>query len=142
MSIDQRSSAPAHAPSEDTLHTPPNALGRLFEQRFNEPGSPCRSYSELERRSGVSRESISRYVSGRRERHRSPTITTLVALARGVDLPLDQLCQAALVSGPALREVQRVAERRTEEITPLLEQLTEAQYWAWLACLRSLLNQG
>ncbi len=142
MGIEQRSTATEHAPSEGTLYTPTNALGRLFEQRFNELGSPCRSYSELERRSGVSRETISRYVSGRRERHRSPTITTLVALASGVDLPLEQLCRAALMSGPAPRDVQQVAAHRAEEIAPLLEQLTEAQFGAWLACLRSLLEQA
>jgi transcriptional regulator with XRE-family HTH domain len=147
MSIEEPPSAAAHASSESTPHMegtphiPTNALGRLFEQRFNEPGSPCRSYSELERRSGVSREAISRYVSGRRERHRSPTITTLVVLARGVGLPLEQLCRAAMVSGPALREVHQVAARRAEEIAPLLERLTEAQFGAWLACLRSLLEQ-
>ena len=33
-----------------------NPLGQLIEHRFAEASSPCRSYSELERRSGVSRE--------------------------------------------------------------------------------------
>ena len=81
-------------------------------------------------------------MSGRRERHRSPTITTLLALAYAVDLPLDQLCRAALVSQPARRDVQQIAASRAEEIAPLLEQLTEAQYWAWVAFLRSLLDHA
>jgi transcriptional regulator with XRE-family HTH domain len=139
-SADQQPAPAARGSAAGTPHTPPNALGRLLEQRFTEPDSPCHSYSELERRSGVSREAISRYVSGRRERHRSPTIPTLVALARGVELPLKQLCRAAMQSGPATHDRQQVAARRAEEVAPLLEYLTEAQFWAWSAFLRSLLK--
>ncbi len=139
MIPDHQPSQAARGPTEAATHVPTNALGRLFEQRFAEEGSPCRSYSELERRSGVSRESVSRYVSGRRGRHRSPTIATLVALARAVDLPLEELCRAALLSGPATRDHQQVAASRAEEAAPLLEQLTEAQFLAFVVFLRRLL---
>jgi transcriptional regulator with XRE-family HTH domain len=142
MIADHQPPPAAPISSEGTPHTPPNALGRLFEQRFGEPDCPCHSYSELEGRSGVSREAVSRYVSGRRARHRSPTVTTLVALARAVDLPLEQLCRAAIVAGPATRDIRQVAARRAEEIAPLLEQLTEAQFRAMVACVRSLLDHA
>src|SRR5215472_18359892 len=58
-----------------------NPLGQLIEHRFGEPSSPCRSYSELERRSGVSREALSRYITSRPDRRRSPTVETLAAIA-------------------------------------------------------------
>src|SRR5215469_2890513 len=53
-----------------------NALGLLIEKQFADPSSPCRSYSDLERRSGISREALSRYVTSRTDRRRSPTIDT------------------------------------------------------------------
>ncbi len=139
MIPDHQPTQVSRGPVEAATHVPTNALGRLFERRFAEEGSPCRSYSELERRSGVSRESVSRYVSGRRARYRSPTVATLVALARAVDLPLEVLCRAALLSGPVARDHHQVASRRAEEAAPLLDRLTEAQFLAFVAFLRHLL---
>ncbi len=54
----ERREAPDQAPSPAL-----NALGRLLEERLADPASPCRTYAELSRRSGLSRESLSRYVT-------------------------------------------------------------------------------
>src|SRR5262249_43010476 len=45
-----------------------NALGMLIEQHFTDAASPCRSYSDLERHSTISREALSRYVTARPDR--------------------------------------------------------------------------
>src|SRR5690349_5458427 len=63
-----------------------NPLGQLIEHRFAEASSPCRSYSELERRSGVSREALSRYITSRADRRRSPTVETLAAIATALNM--------------------------------------------------------
>ena len=68
-----------------------NALGLLIEKHFADPSSPCRSYSDLERRSGISREALSRYVTTRADRRRSPTIDTLAAIADALHLSLEAI---------------------------------------------------
>ncbi len=117
-----------------------NPLGQLIEHRFAEASSPCRSYSELERRSGVSREALSRYITSRTDRRRSPTVETLSAIAGALDMNIEVLCRAAAMRGPARLDMQALAISRSEESAPLLGQLTEEQFHALLAFLRQMLE--
>jgi transcriptional regulator with XRE-family HTH domain len=115
-----------------------NPLGVLIEHRFAEPNSPCRSYSELERRSGVSREALSRYITARPDRRRSPTIDTLSAIATALDMNIEALCRAGSLRGPARPDLERLGGSRSEQAAPLLGQLTEEQFHALMAFLRQM----
>jgi transcriptional regulator with XRE-family HTH domain len=117
-----------------------NPLGQLIEHRFAEASSPCRSYSELERRSGVSREALSRYITSRTDRRRSPTVETLAAIATALNMNIELLCRAAAMRGPARPDMEALAASRSEQAAPLLGQLTEAQFHALLAFLRQMLE--
>ncbi len=116
-----------------------NPLGQLIEHRFAEPSSPCRSYSELERRSGVSREALSRYITSRPDRRRSPTVETLSAIAVALDMNIETLCRAAAMRGPARPNMEALGNSRSEQSAPLLGQLTDEQFHALLAFLRQML---
>jgi transcriptional regulator with XRE-family HTH domain len=115
-----------------------NPLGLLIEHRFAEPNSPCRSYSELERRSGVSREALSRYITARPDRRRSPTIDTLSAIATALDMNIEALCRAGSMRGPARPDLEQLGGSRSEQAAPLLGQLTEDQFQALMAFLRQM----
>ncbi len=117
-----------------------NPLGQMIEHRFAEASSPCRSYSELERRSGVSREALSRYITSRADRRRSPTVETLSAIAAALDMNIETLCRAAAMRGPARPDMEALASSRSEQSAPLLGQLTEEQFHALLAFLRQMLE--
>ncbi len=117
-----------------------NPLGHLIERRFAEATSPCRSYSELEHRSGVSREALSRYITSRPDRRRSPTVETLAAIATALNMNIETLCRAAAMRGPARPDMEMLATSRSEQSAPLLGQLTEAQFQALLAFLRQMLE--
>jgi transcriptional regulator with XRE-family HTH domain len=117
-----------------------NPLGQLIEHRFAEASSPCRSYSELERRSGVSREALSRYITSRADRRRSPTVETLAAIATALNMNIELLCRAAAMRGPARPDMEALAASRSEQSAPLLGQLTEEQFHALLAFLRQMLE--
>ena len=117
-----------------------NSLGQLIEHRFAEASSPCRSYSELERRSGVSREALSRYITSRADRRRSPTVETLSAIATALDMNIETLCRAAAMRGPARPDMEALASSRSEQSAPLLGQLSEEQFHALLAFLRQMLE--
>ena len=116
-----------------------NALGLLIERKFADPGSPCHSYSDLERRSGISREALSRYVTSRADRRRSPTIDTLVAIADALHVSLEGVARAAAASvkgiTPPPDEVQRVRE---EALSSLVAGLSDAQFNAVMELLRQL----
>ena len=116
-----------------------NPLGQLIEHRFAELSSPCRSYSELERRSGVSREALSRYITSRPDRRRSPTVETLSAIAAALDLNIETLCRAAAMRGPARPNMEALGSSRSEQSAPLLGQLSDEQFHALLAFLRQML---
>lgn len=116
-----------------------NPLGQLVEHRFAEPSSPCRSYSELERRSGVSREALSRYITARPDRRRSPTVETLSAIAVALDMNIETLCRAAAMRGPARPNMEAIGSSRSEQSAPLLGQLSDEQFHALLAFLRQML---
>ena len=116
-----------------------NPLGQLIEHRFAEPSSPCRSYSELERRSGVSREALSRYITARPDRRRSPTVETLSAIAVALDMNIETLCRAAAMRGPARPNMEAIGSSRSEQSAPLLGQLSDEQFHALLAFLRQML---
>ena len=116
-----------------------NPLGQLIEHRFAEPTSPVRSYSELERRSGVSREALSRYITSRPDRRRSPTVETLSAIASALDMNIELLCRAAAMRGPARPDMEALASSRSEQAGPLLGQLSDEQFHALLAFLRQML---
>jgi|SRR5579859_630430 len=117
-----------------------NPLGQLIEHRFAEPSSPCRSYSELERRSGVSREALSRYITSRPDRRRSPTVETLAAIAAALDMNIETLCRAAATRGPARPDMEALGANRSEQSAPLLGQLSDEQFHALLAFLRQMLE--
>jgi transcriptional regulator with XRE-family HTH domain len=116
-----------------------NPLGQIIEHRFAEPLSPCRSYSELERRSGVSREALSRYITSRPDRRRSPTVETLAAIAAALDMNIELLCRAATMRGPARLDMEALGSSRSEQSAPLLGQLSDEQFHALLAFLRRML---
>ncbi|HEY7348215.1 MAG TPA: helix-turn-helix transcriptional regulator [Ktedonobacterales bacterium] len=117
-----------------------NPLGHLIEHRFAEATSSCRSYSELERRSGVSREALSRYITSRSDRRRSPTVETLAAIATALNMNIEILCRAAAMRGPARLDMEAIGNSRSEQTAPLLGQLTEEQFHALLAFLRQMLE--
>ena len=116
-----------------------NALGILIERHFSNPASPCRSYSDLERRSGISREALSRYVTARPDRRRSPTIDTLVAIADAMHLSLEAVSRAAAAS---VRGVVLPPEeeqyKREEVLGTLVAGLTDEQFGAVVELLRLL----
>lgn len=116
-----------------------NALGMLIERHFGDPMSPCRSYSDLERRSGISREALSRYVTSRVDRRRSPTIDTLVAIADAMHLSLESVCRAAAASvkGMPLAADEEQHERE-EVLSALVGGLTDQQFSAVVELLRHL----
>jgi transcriptional regulator with XRE-family HTH domain len=116
-----------------------NPLGQVIEHRFAELSSPCRSYSELERRSGVSREALSRYITSRPDRRRSPTVETLSAIAGALDMNIETLCRAAAMRGPARPDMETLANNRSEQAAPLLGQLSDEQFHALLGFLRHML---
>lgn len=116
-----------------------NALGHLFEYLFRLPESPCHTYSELVRRSGVSRNSIQHYISARPGWARSPHIPELEALAEAIQVPFELLCRAALPNSSFSYEQYQTAQNRGQEMAPLLEKLTEEQFQAFLTMLRMLL---
>lgn len=114
-----------------------NALGMLIERHFTEPASPCRSYSDLERRSGISREALSRYVTARRDRRRSPTIDTLVAIAGAMHLSLEAVCRAAAASiHDIIPPPEAEQHARQEVLGTLVAGLTKEQFSAVVELLR------
>jgi transcriptional regulator with XRE-family HTH domain len=116
-----------------------NALGTLIESQFSAPGSPVRSYSDLERRSGISREALSRYVTARADRRRSPTIDTLVAIADALHLSLDAVCRAAAASVKGVPLAPEDTRRTREEVlSPLVSGLSEDQFSAVVELLRQM----
>jgi hypothetical protein len=116
-----------------------NALGLLIEQHFSDPASPCRSYSDLERHSNISREALSRYVTARPERRRSPTIDTLVAIADAMHLSLEAICRAAAASAKGVFPPPEQEQRAREEVLGMLvTTLTDEQFGAVVELLRQL----
>lgn len=116
-----------------------NALGILIERQFTEPTSPCRSYADLERRSGISREALSRYVTSRPDRRRSPTIDTLVAVADAMHLSLEAVCRAAAASVRGVTPPREEAQHEREEIlSALIGGLSDEQFSALVELLRLL----
>jgi transcriptional regulator with XRE-family HTH domain len=138
------SEAPINAPRgrrprERTGASRSNALGTLIERRFADPSSPVRSYSELERRSGISREALSRYVTPRADRRRSPTIDTLDAIADAMHMSLEQACRAAVASAHGLSLPQPAEQQaRDEVLSPLIAALSGDQFAAVVELLRQM----
>lgn len=120
-----------------------NALGMLIERQFSAPGSPCRSYSDLERRSGISREALSRYVTTRPDRRRSPTIDTLVAIADAMHLSLDATCRAAAATAKGTVLASPEAQHERDEIvSALIGGLSDDQFSAVVELLRQMRPAG
>ncbi|MGH2515249.1 MAG: helix-turn-helix domain-containing protein [Ktedonobacterales bacterium] len=116
-----------------------NALGMLIERHFTDPTSPCRSYSDLERRSGISREALSRYVTARPDRRRSPTIDTLVAIADAMHLSLESVSRAAAASVHGVIPPREEEQHAREEVLgTLVAGLTDVQFSAVVELLRHL----
>jgi transcriptional regulator with XRE-family HTH domain len=116
-----------------------NALGLLIERHFADPSSPCRSYSDLERRSGISREALSRYVTTRADRRRSPTIETLVAIADALHLSLEEICRAAAAAAQgASLPPEEIGRSRVEALLRLAQRLSDAQFGAVVELLRQM----
>jgi transcriptional regulator with XRE-family HTH domain len=120
-----------------------NALGMLIERQFSAPGSPCRSYSDLERRSGISREALSRYVTTRPDRRRSPTIDTLVAIADAMHLSLDATCRAAAATSKGTVLATPEAQHdRDAIVSALIGGLSDDQFSAVVELLRQMRPAG
>jgi transcriptional regulator with XRE-family HTH domain len=120
-----------------------NALGLLIEKHFADPSSPCRSYSDLERRSGISREALSRYVTTRADRRRSPTIDTLAAIADALHLSLEEVCRAAAAAAKgASLPAEEMGRARVEVLLTLAQRLTDAQFGAVVELLRQMRPVG
>jgi transcriptional regulator with XRE-family HTH domain len=116
-----------------------NALGILIERHFLDAASPCRSYSDLERRSGISREALSRYVTARPDRRRSPTIDTLVAIADAMHISVEAVCRAAAASVKNVVPPPDEIERGREEVLgTLTAALSDDQYSAVVELLRQM----
>ena len=116
-----------------------NALGLVVEKRFADPSSPCRSYSDLERRSGVSREALSRYVTSRADRRRAPTIDTLAAMADALHLSLEDICRAAAATSRGVPlPPEEVAQSRREALASLAQTLNDAQFSAVIEIMRQM----
>jgi len=116
-----------------------NALGMLIERHFNDPASPCRSYSDLERHSTISREALSRYVTARPDRRRSPTIDTLVGIADAMHLSLEAVCRAAAASAKGvIPPPEQEQQAREEVVGTLVTALTDEQFGAVVELLRQL----
>lgn len=116
-----------------------NALGILIERHFLDMASPCRSYSDLERRSGISREALSRYVTARPDRRRSPTIDTLVAIADAMHISVEAVCRAAAASVKNVVPPPDEIERGREEVLgTLTAALSDDQYSAVVELLRQM----
>jgi transcriptional regulator with XRE-family HTH domain len=116
-----------------------NALGLLIERRFADPAAPVRSYSDLERRSGVSREALSRYVTARADRRRSPTIETLAAIADALRISLEQVCRAAVAGAHGQLLPDAIEQRAREEVLmPLAGALSDSQFDALVELLRQM----
>ncbi len=132
---------PAVSPTSRERHQPArtNALGALIERRFSDPLSPCRSYSDLERRSRISREALSRYVTARPERRRSPTVDTLVVVADALRLSVDSVCRAAAASARGVMPPPEPARQvHNELLAALVEGLSDAQLSAIVELLRQM----
>lgn len=116
-----------------------NALGAFLQGCFADPGCPVRSYSDLERAAGVSREAISRYVSANPQRRRSPTVDALVPLADALHVSVEALARAAAAAsrGDALPERETQASRR-ETLGGLAAGLTVGQYNALVEVARQM----
>ena len=116
-----------------------NALGVFIERQFANPASPAHSYSDLERHSGISREALSRYVTARADRRRSPTIDTLVAIADALHVSLEAVARAA---GASVRGVipppEDVQHAREEALGTLVAALTDEQFNAVVELLRQM----
>ncbi len=113
-----------------------NALGMLIEQHFEEPAAPCRSYSDLERRSRISREALSRYVTTRPDRRRSPTIDSLVAIADAMHLSLESVARAAAAAAKGvIPPPEDVQQRREDSVRTPLAALSDEQFSAVLELL-------
>ncbi len=116
-----------------------NALGMLIERHFADPVSPCRSYSDLERHSGISREALSRYVTARPDRRRSPTIDTLVAIADAMHLSLESVVRAAAASVKGVVPPSEDEQQARQEVLgTLVAALTPEQFSAVVELLRQL----
>lgn len=116
-----------------------NALGVFIERQFANPNSPCHSYSDLERHSNISREALSRYVTARADRRRSPTIDTLVAIADALHVGLEAVARAA---GASVRGVipppEHVQHAREEALGALVAALSDQQFSAVVELLRQM----
>lgn len=120
-----------------------NALGQLLEKHFAEPSSPCRSYSDLERRTHISREALSRYVTTRDDRRRSPNIDTLAAIAGALHLSLEETCRAAAAAAKgAPLPAEEVGRMRAEVLLAVTGTLNDAQFTAVVELLRQMQPVG
>src|SRR5262249_56093993 len=102
-------------------------------------GSPCRAYSDCEGQSSISREALSRYVTARPDRRRSPTIDTLVGIADAMHLSLEAVCRAAAASAKGvIPPPEQEQQAREEVVGTLVSPLTDEQFGAVVELLRQL----
>ena len=116
-----------------------NALGVFIERQFASPTSPAHSYSDLERLSHISREALSRYVTARADRRRSPTIDTLVAIADALHVGLEAVARAAAASVKGvIPPPEDVQHAREETLGVLVAALSDEQFSAVVELLRQM----
>lgn len=116
-----------------------NALGVFIERQFASPTSPAHSYSDLERLSHISREALSRYVTARVDRRRSPTIDTLVAIADALHVGLEAVARAAAASVKGvIPPPEDVQHAREETLSALVAALSDEQFSAVVELLRQM----
>lgn len=116
-----------------------NALGIFIERQFANPTSPAHSYSDLERHSHISREALSRYVTARADRRRSPTIDTLVAIADALHVSLEAVARAAAASAKGvIPPPEDVQHTREETLGVLVAALSDEQFSAVVELLRQM----
>lgn len=116
-----------------------NALGVFIERQFANPTSPAHSYSDLERHSHISREALSRYVTARADRRRSPTIDTLVAIADALHVSLEAVARAAAASVKGIiPPPEDVQHTREETLGALVAALSDEQFSAVVELLRQM----
>ncbi|MFI5274678.1 MAG: helix-turn-helix domain-containing protein, partial [Ktedonobacterales bacterium] len=116
-----------------------NALGLIIERQFANLTSPCHSYSDLERHSGISREALSRYVTARVDRRRSPTIDTLVAISDALHIGLEAVARAAAASVKGVfPPPEPIQHAREEALSTLVAALNDDQFNAVVELLRQM----
>lgn len=112
-------------------------LGRLIEQRMDQTGW---SLNAIARRGGMARQTLSNLMA-KPELKQTPRPATLVGLAKGLELPLDMIKEAAAESaGFRVHDVSQHDEKGLTLLVASAEQLTPKQIAALTQLAESMLK--